>query len=159
MAQLGTPPLRCVIASLGSPRPSLRCSSSPAGVSISLFPCCNLPGHWASVMFKPTLFSAPSPSGAPAARPTFGEIKRQKLMRPWTAQFTKEMNDAEEERCHIKVRNQAYDEGTRAGVRPDLGPFVSLFQRDSQASPTISSQPTARCFSRRAVDSSCQYES
>ena len=55
-----------------------------------------------------------------------GEIKRQKLMHPWTEQFTKEMNDAEQERRRIRVRWQAYDKGTRARVRPDLGPFVSL---------------------------------
>ena len=55
-----------------------------------------------------------------------GDIKRQKLTRPWTEQFTKEMNDAEQEWRRVRVRWQAYDEGTRAGVRPDLGPFVSL---------------------------------
>ena len=58
--------------------------------------------------------------------PTFGEIKRQKLMRPWTEQLTKAMNDAEQEWRRIRVRWQAYDEGTRAGVRPDLGPLVPL---------------------------------
>ena len=72
------------------------------------------------------MISAPSPSGALVARATLGEIKREKLMRPWTEQFTKEMNDAEQEWRRIRVRYQAYDEGKRAGVRPDLGPFVSL---------------------------------
>ena len=47
-------------------------------------------------------------------------------MRPWTEQVTKEMNDAEQEWRRIRERYQAYDEGTRAGVRPDLGQFVSL---------------------------------
>ena len=47
-------------------------------------------------------------------------------MRPWTQQVTEEMKDAEEEWRRVRVRWQAYDEGTRAGVRPDLGPFVSL---------------------------------
>ena len=70
--------------------------------------------------------SAPSSSGALAARATLGEIKRQKLMRPWAEQFTNEMNDAEQEWRRVRVRWQAYDEGARAGVRPDLGPFVSL---------------------------------
>ena len=77
-------------------------------------------------MCNPILFLAQSPSPAPVAMPTFGEIKRQKLMRPWTEQFTAEMNDAEHEWRRVWVRYQAYDEGTRAGVRPDLGPFASL---------------------------------
>ena len=47
-------------------------------------------------------------------------------MRPWTQQVTDEMKDAEEEWRRVRVRWQAYDEGTRSGVRPDLGPFVSL---------------------------------
>ena len=58
--------------------------------------------------------------------PTFGEIKRQKLMRPWTEQFTAEQNHAEQEWRRIRDRAQAYAEGTRAGVRPDLGQFGSL---------------------------------
>ena len=70
--------------------------------------------------------SAPSASGALAASATLGEILRQKRMRPWTEQVTKEMNDAEQEWRRIRVRYQAYDEGTRAGVRTDLGPFVPL---------------------------------
>jgi hypothetical protein len=69
---------------------------------------------------------APSSSGALVASATSGEILRQKRMRPWTKQFTKEMSDAKQEWRRIRVRCQAYDEGTRAGVRPDLGPFVSL---------------------------------
>ena len=54
------------------------------------------------------------------------EIKRQKLMRPWTEQFTAELNDAEQEWRRVRVRYQAYDKVARAGVRPDLDPFVSL---------------------------------
>ena len=47
-------------------------------------------------------------------------------MRPWTKEVTQEMKGAEQVWRRVKIRWQAYDEGTRAGVRPDLGPFVSL---------------------------------
>jgi hypothetical protein len=77
-------------------------------------------------MFNPTMSFAPSSSGALVARATLGEIKRQKLKRPWTEQVTAEMNNAEEEWRRNRVRCQAYGEGTRTGVRPDLGPFASL---------------------------------
>ena len=50
-------------------------------------------------------------------------------MRPWTQQVTEEMKDAEEEWRRVRVRWQADDDGTRAGDRPDLGPFVSLLPR------------------------------
>ena len=70
--------------------------------------------------------SPPSSSGALVAKTPLGDILRQKRMRPWTQQVTEELKDAEEEWRRVRVRWQAYDEGTRAGVRPDLGPFVSL---------------------------------
>ena len=80
-------------------------------------------------------------------------------MRPWTEQVTQEMKDAEQEWLRVRVRWQAYDEGTRAGVRPDLGPFVSLLPAQL-AGIADDLEPADRAkFSRRVADSSCPYES